>query len=294
MRHLSDVNGEIILKRLDTDLIVENASTDKVSKDDKLILLLDIETTGLNPEKDEIIQISILPFFVNDAYSITGYKKPIIKFQEIDKNLPDNIVNLTNITDDMLKGNSIPWEAILKLFNSADAIMAYNSEFDLKFIKFTLEKLKLEIPKVNFCCAMKDIDWNELFPSKTPSLELLCHYHGFWLNGRHNALNDVLCLFQIFVLYDLQSKSKLKECLEKSRKNQWKLYVINTQFVDSFFLKSRKFKWDNSLKIWYSAFDSYEKLNEEKSILQNSNELNPNISFNEIEIPSNLKLTFLS
>ena len=62
--------------------------------------VLDFETTGLNPYHDEIIEIAIKPYGIDDIY--TKLTKPL-KTNQLNK----KVVEITKITDDMLSNNGI-------------------------------------------------------------------------------------------------------------------------------------------------------------------------------------------
>ena len=62
--------------------------------------ILDFETTGLNPYHDEIIEIAIKPYGIDDIY--TKLTKPLKT-----KNLNQKVIEITKITDNMLMNDGI-------------------------------------------------------------------------------------------------------------------------------------------------------------------------------------------
>ena len=72
-------------------------------------VLVDIETTGLSPTKDEIIEIGAIK--VQNNKIIETYNELI----NINRKLPSFITKLTGITDDMIKNGRMP-TLVLKEF----------------------------------------------------------------------------------------------------------------------------------------------------------------------------------
>lgn len=105
-------------------------------------VVIDIETDGLDEEKNSIIEIGAIKIKGNKAESFS-------RLIRVDYELPRNIVNLTNITDEMLDESGVNKEEVLKDFLEFIEdlpIVGYNLPFDIKFIKYNLENLNLDIP----------------------------------------------------------------------------------------------------------------------------------------------------
>ena len=73
----------------------------------KALVIFDTETSGLNPEDDQIIELAALRVerTMAGALRIAGKMDTFIKLPEGEK-LPENIVTLTGITDRLLEVNN--------------------------------------------------------------------------------------------------------------------------------------------------------------------------------------------
>ena len=92
--------------------------------------ILDVETTGLNHEKDEVIQIAVRPFFVSPATGeVSGLKKTITGLQEPSRPLPAIITEITGFCDEDLTGHSINWKRISSILQRCQFIIAHNASF---------------------------------------------------------------------------------------------------------------------------------------------------------------------
>ncbi len=97
----------------------------------------DTETTGLNPDMERIIEIGAVKFNkdgILDTYSV------LINPQ---KPLPQISIELCHITDEMLEGKPIFFEAadsFLRFINGT-VLLAHNAQFDLRFVNAELARL---------------------------------------------------------------------------------------------------------------------------------------------------------
>ncbi|RLA62960.1 MAG: hypothetical protein DRQ88_12985, partial [Epsilonproteobacteria bacterium] len=112
------------------------------------LLGLDLETTGLSPEQDEIIEIGYMMWdtSINGPVLIGGaLVKPTVK------KLPQIIVELTGITDNQLRDFGMGLkDGLLRLSalaSRADYIVAHNGiSFDRKFLTNAYTELNLPFP----------------------------------------------------------------------------------------------------------------------------------------------------
>ena len=93
-------------------------------------VLVDIETTGLSPAKDEIIEIGAIK--VQNNKIIETYNELI----NINRKLPSFITKLTGITDDMIKNGRMPTLVLKEFvdFTQNNIIIGHNVNFDLGFL----------------------------------------------------------------------------------------------------------------------------------------------------------------
>ena len=111
---------------------------------------IDLETTGLNPQQDRITEIAACRFIGGEKKEIyTTLINPGIP-------VPKNIVEITGITDDMVKGHSIDWNNVQTIFEKSQLIVAHNASFDRSF---TDKKIDLSKNKI-WACSINDIDWD--------------------------------------------------------------------------------------------------------------------------------------
>ncbi len=103
-------------------------------------VVFDLETTGLDPKDgNSIIEIGAVRVKNNEI---------VDRFDELINpgiKLSDEIIRITNITDDMLVGKPLEEDVVKKFISwvGNDILVAHNAKFDLSFIKMAYFKYNL-------------------------------------------------------------------------------------------------------------------------------------------------------
>jgi DNA polymerase III alpha subunit (gram-positive type) len=180
-------------------------------------LILDFETSGLNPYHDEIIEIAAKKFRSEDKYStLIKHTKPLDK----------KIVEITNITDDMLLKEGVSQrvafhdfgEFIKSSFNLDKPlyILAHNgNSFDFIFMKKILSTLEftINLRYIDTISVSKFVN-PRLFSHK---LATLCHPNIYNIanTNAHRAMSDVLTTEKIFEKMIYHRFSSIEEVYNK-------------------------------------------------------------------------------
>ena len=154
--------------------------------------IVDIETTGLDPKLDEIIELAAIKIRNNEI--IDNYSKLIKPKEEIDC----FITNLTGITNDMLKNAPVIEDVIEEFLNfiNDDIVIGHNVNFDINFIYDNCIKI-LEKPFTNnfidtLRISRKYIDTNN------HKLQTLAEKFEIDYSGAHRALKDCYITQQLY------------------------------------------------------------------------------------------------
>jgi len=144
------------------------------------IIALDIETTGLDPQKDRIIEIGAIRFNASriekEWHALINPGRPI----------PPFITQLTGITDQMLI-KAPPIQNILpelEEFIGSDPILVHSVKFDLSFLR-----------KYRIGLNNKILDTYEIASVINPTLSryglsALAQHYGIIIPATHRALDD--------------------------------------------------------------------------------------------------------
>lgn len=216
----------------------------EMTSDMGICLLLDIETTGLDHKKDEIIEIAIRKWIYHkrEHYLIRPLEEYSALNEPVNNEISDVITELTGITKDDVLGKKIDWEIVSKMMKESDFIMAHNADFDRPMIESVSQICALSASKI-WTCSYKQVDWAKLgFLSSKQ--ELLSIFHGFHYSG-HRALTDIDALANILLQGDY-----LKAILADAKTSQVKVDCIQAPFESKDILKNEGFSWNPSGKFW--------------------------------------------
>ena len=156
-------------------------------------VLLDIETTGLSPAYDSIIEIGAIK--VRDNRITEEFQS----FVAYDDELPEFITELTGITDDMLADAPSADEVItdFEKFVGNSIIVGYNVNFDINFLYDYFEKYLDKKFQNNFIDCMRIA--RKLYPAeKHHRLKDMVEIYGISVEKSHRALDDCKTTKELF------------------------------------------------------------------------------------------------
>jgi DNA polymerase-3 subunit epsilon len=266
MKHLEQ-NGVVTLNRL-TEIDAPDRSP---QAGDVAAVILDVETTGLNPESDDVIQIALRPFFVNpETGEISGLKSAIHFLGEPSRALPQIITDITGFTDEDLKGHAIPWKKIAGVLSRCKFIVAHNASFDRKFVDAALRRFGVQVTgDAIWCCSMTQIDWTPVCrPSR--ALEVLSAWHGFYYDS-HNAVADVDA-----TLHLLRQADYMQALLSAAGRSDYRVFAAGSLRDENHLLKGRRYRWNPDVMCWWKMLATEEEAVEETTWLtQNLTQVDP-------------------
>jgi len=146
---------------------------------------VDVETTGISPDSDKIIEFGICLFEYDRQngriYKILGSWE---WFEDPSVSIPPEITKITGITDEMVAGHSIDDRAVNDLLGRVVLVIAHHASFDRRF----LEKRIPAFATKHWACSRYDIDW-KTEGIRSSALEFVAYSLGFFHDG-HRAASD--------------------------------------------------------------------------------------------------------
>lgn len=115
-------------------------------------VVLDLETTGLRPERNEIIEIGAIRFTL-EAENHTTFQTLVKPLRKV----PAKITGITGISQEMVDRDGIALEDALRQFIEFIGdlpLVTFNAEFDMGFLNHAAKKHGLKIPN-RYTCALK-------------------------------------------------------------------------------------------------------------------------------------------
>lgn len=208
------------------------------------IIVFDVETTGLSPEYDEIIQISIING--NGEKLLDEYVRPYwsSEWKEAEA--------INGITPVVVKDAPFPHQLIPKvkgIFESADLLIAYNNSFDLSFLK----KWGISAEGKKQIDVMQEFapiygEWNEYYEDyKWQKLTTCARYYGYEFDA-HDSLEDVKATLFCYKQMQLEIEEKVSDG-ELGVTNDPLIEIVNNNMTkekdNSIFFNNNKEKKDN-------------------------------------------------
>ena len=228
-------------------------------------IFLDTETTGLDPNEDKVIELAMVPFEFDAAGNIYRLLPEYNGLNDPGMPIPEIAQKITGITDEMVKGQSLDFDAVKKLLSEAAIVIAHNARFDRPFCEGILDEFK----DISWACSIADVNWNEE-GIEGVKLEFLAYKYGFFFEG-HRATID--CQAGIEILsrpLPTSGEPVLKRLLESARVTTVRLWAEGAPFDKKDDLKKRSYRWSSGeggkRKAWYKDLQE-EQLEEEMAYL---------------------------
>ncbi|MBW9114751.1 3'-5' exonuclease [Rhizobium cauense] len=230
-------------------------------------VILDTETTGLSPRRDEIIEVGIIAFTFDEQGAIGDVIGVYGGLQQPSASIPAEITRLTGITDEMVAAQVIDIGAVRSLIEPADLIIAHNASFDRPFC----EAFSPVFSGKAWACSNSEIDWPARGFEGT-KLGYLIGQAGFFHEG-HRAVDDCFALLEVLDRRpDGDASTPFAELYKASQRSRVRIFAENSPFDLKDHLKARGYRWSDGSegrpKSWWIEVDEQD-LESERHFLRN-------------------------
>lgn len=220
----------------------------------KIGIILDFETTGLDPTKDEIIEVACVKFRFSEADVITGVSDVFQAYNEPSVPIPALVTELTGISNDTVAGHRIDIAALEAFVADANIIIAHNAGFDRKFA----ERLSSTFEHKHWACTQTEIDWRKHGFGGAKLGYLLADIGMF--HNAHRAIDDCHALVEILAHpLSAAARSAFAELIDCARRTTVRVWAQSSPFELKDALKARGYRWndgtDGRPKSWFVDVD---------------------------------------
>ena len=118
-------------------------------------IVLDTETTGLDLDKAEVIELAMLKFHYAPNGEVLRVIDRFDKLRQPANPIPPEITELPGITDEMVAGHSIDPAAVEAFIADAVIVIAHNARFDRSIAENDWSVFK----GVDWACSLDEIPW---------------------------------------------------------------------------------------------------------------------------------------
>ena len=168
--------------------------------------VFDLETTGISHITEKITEVGIIK--IKNGEVIDTFEC----FVNPEKPIPQKVVEVTHITDDMVKDAETIDKVMPKIleFMGDSVLVAHNADFDIGFMKYNCEKLGLKLDNTYIDTLRLA---RAMFPEFTKyKLGIIAEKLGIKVDVAHRALDDVKTLVAVF-----------KEMIERAKEKKAKI-----------------------------------------------------------------------
>jgi DNA polymerase-3 subunit epsilon len=220
----------------------------------KTAILLDVETTGLNTTQDEIIELAMVKFTYLPDDRIAAITEVFSAFNEPSIPIPEEITELTGITDEMVSGHRIDPDAVASFVSEAVLIVAHNANFDRKFA----ERYWPQFEKKPWACSATEVEWRKHGFDGSRLGYLLAGVGLF--HQAHRAIDDCRALIEILSAeVPKLNRSAFAVLLERARRKTIRIWAEQSPFELKDTLKKRGYRWsdgsDGRPRSWHIDVD---------------------------------------
>lgn len=212
-------------------------------------VVVDTETTGINPDKDSIIELGMVLFEFDpetgSAYRVLG------SFDQLEDPgfpVPPESTAVHGITDEMVAGQKIDDASVAEFLDGVSLVIAHNSKFDRVF----LEKRLPIFETLPWGCSFAQVDWSGEGIGSA-KLDYISYKYGFFYEA-HRAEGDCFALLEI--LQQPLPKSGelvLKSILNRLGQKSYQVFATGSPFETKDILKARGYRWDGEKKCWHTT-----------------------------------------
>lgn len=215
-------------------------------------VVVDVETTGLNADRDVVIQFCGIPFSYDPATgrifevgpALTGYDDP-------GRPIPAVVTRLTGITDADVAGKRLDEAAIASLLEPAVLVIAHNAAFDRPFLD---ARLPAAFKNKHWACSVDGIPWDR-YGFHSRRLEyLLFQRHRLFFDA-HSALADCQALVHALAEPFDDGVLPMGILLEGARRKLIRIWAVGSPFEQKDILKARGYRFQRSgsgpANTWY-------------------------------------------
>jgi len=178
---------------------------------DARVVVVDTETTGFDSKRDRIIEIGAI--WINRGRVVTEFGRIL----NPGRRLPLDIMKLTGITQSEVDAADPFWKIssfVVDLLEAPSVIVAYNSPFDMGFLKSEIERAGREVPR--FGPVIDPLKWTRHEDrGKSCKLGVAAARRGIEVEGAHRAVDD--CRITLALMNTLKFPSTLSQTIENQK-----------------------------------------------------------------------------
>ncbi|MFM1790339.1 MAG: polymerase polC-type [Actinomycetota bacterium] len=151
--------------------------------------VVDLETTGFNPQKDRIVQMAAL--LVNGRGEVVDSFDTVVK-PESPEQYEHGAEHVHGISREMVQNGMPLRDALSHMWSLTDGrvFTAHNARFDISFLEAESERVGMKREVRNFLDTLALAREADSDRQRKHSLQALCEHYGVAVERAHEAMSD--------------------------------------------------------------------------------------------------------
>jgi DNA polymerase-3 subunit epsilon len=254
------------------------SSFDALVADALVGVAVDVETTGLDVEIDEVIELGMIKFLFDREGHVGQIISTFQSFNQPNVAIPKIISDLTGIHAHDVRGQRISGNDVETFLADATLIIAHNAAFDRPFCE-ALVPAFIDLP---WACSATEIPWRSEGITGT-RLEYIAHSFGRFYDP-HRAIDDCNAVVHILSLTLPRSNTPvLSALLQNARRIDMRVFADGAPYDSRIELKRRGYRWNDGQngypRAWWKdiPIDDVDKELASLEAIKNGKALTPNL-----------------
>ena len=221
------------------------------------LVVFDVETTGFSSEKDRVIKFSGIKFLISDG-TLTEIKR-FDTYINPQFPLPEKIIEITGITDDILKDAPLETEIfpqIKDFFGNSLIVCGHNVAFDIRFMTAMFERYGYSFAVSTTLDTLemaRDIAGSA--GCENNKLGTLSQFYGvdYGLTF-HNSMDDVIACSRLLQVFYKEYKEREDERFVMPDSHKTKVKVKSLRYWAGYRGHSRIYIYTDCGDFFYDVF----------------------------------------
>jgi DNA polymerase-3 subunit epsilon len=220
----------------------------------KNVLIFDVETSGLDRDSDEVIEVGYVLWSVEHGTIVECYSSLLIG----DSNAAEPFNAIRPEALSVGGDPEIAWTIVGQVSQQADLVLAHQADFDRAFVMREAGRYEgaAELSRLPFVCTIEDFLWPVASASK--SLVSIALAHGVAVTSAHRAVNDCLLLARLLERVD-HVDDLLHLALQRASRPKAE-FIARTPYQQKDLVKAAGFHYNGTVWSRYMAVEDAEKL----------------------------------
>jgi DNA polymerase-3 subunit epsilon len=208
-----------------------------------IVLGIDFETTGLNPDADRVIEVGAVTWDTNTAMPLRLFSEFLWEPGLV---VSEEVTAIHGITYDLLADYGRPYVSVFTVvadfMPEVEAVVGHNcTDFDKRFWEAECKRYGIQVQSKTWIDTAMDLKYPEHITTR--KLMHLAAEHGFLNTFSHRAIFDVMTMLQIFQKYDPVA------ALEYAKQPMMLVQAL-VSYDDREKAKARGYRWQAETKRW--------------------------------------------